>query len=74
MMNIYVVLVKDSSIRWRFMTRKKDEFHQRLCTYETHEGAEKAINSMKYRFSKNAEFRIAEYGEIKNKESINNVI
>ena len=29
---------------------------------------------MKYRFSKNAEFRIAEYGEIKNKESINNVI
>ncbi|WP_162200773.1 hypothetical protein [Companilactobacillus kimchii] len=47
------------------MTRKKDEFHRQLCTYETHEGAEKAINSMKYRFSKRAEFRIVEYGEIK---------
>lgn len=65
MMNIYVVLVKDRSINWKFMTRKKDEFHRQLCTYETHEGAEKAINSMKYRFSKRAEFKIVEYGEIK---------
>lgn len=64
MMNIYVVLVKDKSFNWKFMTKKKGAFHQRLCTYETHEGAEKAINSMKYRFSKRAEFRIAEYGEI----------
>lgn len=34
-MNIYVVLVKDRSINWKFMTRKKDEFHRQLCTYET---------------------------------------
>lgn len=64
-MIIYVVLVKDKSPNWKVMTRARSSFHQRLCTYDTHEGAEKAIFNMRYRFSKNAEFKIVEYGEIK---------
>lgn len=64
-MNIFVVLVNEDNKHWKIMTRARSSFHQRLCTYDTHEGAEKAINSMKYRFSKRAEFRIVEYGEIK---------
>jgi len=63
-MNIFVIMVKDNSKHWEIMTRKRDSYHQRLCVYETHEGAEKAIFSMQYRYSQNAEFKIAEYREI----------
>jgi len=64
-MNIFVVLVSDKGKPFKIMTRARSSFHQRLCTYDTHEGAEKAISSMKYRFSDKAEFKIVEYGEIK---------
>ncbi|KRK78499.1 hypothetical protein FD03_GL002272 [Companilactobacillus nodensis DSM 19682 = JCM 14932 = NBRC 107160] len=46
------------------MTRARSSFHQRLCTYDTHEGAEKAIFNMSYRFPEKAQFKIVEYGEI----------
>jgi len=63
-MIIYVVLVKYDRTGWKIMTRKRSSFHQRLCTYDTHEGAEKAINNMKFSFPKDAQFRIVEYGEL----------
>jgi len=63
-MIIYVVLVKTQGRSWKIMTRKRSSFHQRLCTYDTHEGAEKSIINMQYRFPKNAQFKIVEYDEV----------
>lgn len=63
-MIIYVVFVKYNRTGWKIMTRKKTNFHPRLCTYDTHEGAEKSIFNMQYRYPKNAQFKIVEYGEL----------
>lgn len=63
-MNIFVVLVNEDNKHWKIMTRARSSFHQRLCTYDTHEGAEKAIFNMSYRFPEKAQFKIVEYGEI----------